>query len=77
MKVCTANRCQQGRAPCPCPQACEVPEPCATTWHPGASSAPHRRHCTASELRAWAAHAAVVLLACAALVFIVKTASNA
>jgi len=23
--ACTANRCHQGRAPCPCPQACELP----------------------------------------------------
>ena len=26
MRACTANACQQGRAPCPCPAACEVPE---------------------------------------------------
>ena len=24
-RACTANRCQQGRTPCPCPQACELP----------------------------------------------------
>lgn len=24
-RACTANRCHQGRAPCPCPQACELP----------------------------------------------------
>lgn len=23
--ACTANRCHQGRTPCPCPQACELP----------------------------------------------------
>lgn len=23
--ACTANRCHQGRAPCPCPTACELP----------------------------------------------------
>lgn len=23
--ACTANRCHQGRAPRPCPQACELP----------------------------------------------------
>lgn len=23
--ACTANRCHQGRMPCPCPQACELP----------------------------------------------------
>ena len=23
-RACTANRCHQGRAPCPCPQACEL-----------------------------------------------------
>ena len=26
MRACNANACQQGRAPCPCPAACEVPE---------------------------------------------------
>ena len=26
MRACNANACQQGRAPCPCPDACEVPE---------------------------------------------------
>lgn len=25
MRACTGH-CQQGRAPCPCPDACEVPE---------------------------------------------------
>lgn len=24
-RICTANRCHQGRTPCPCPQACELP----------------------------------------------------
>lgn len=24
---CTAGACQQGRKPCPCPQACQQPEP--------------------------------------------------
>ena len=23
--ACAANRCHQGRTPCPCPQACELP----------------------------------------------------
>ena len=23
--ACSANRCRQGQAPCPCPQACELP----------------------------------------------------
>lgn len=26
MRACNANACQQGRAHCPCPAACEVPE---------------------------------------------------
>lgn len=26
MRACNSNACQQGRAPCPCPAACEVPE---------------------------------------------------
>jgi len=25
--VCSADQCQQGRAVCPCPTACELPEP--------------------------------------------------
>lgn len=25
--TCSADQCQQGRAPCPCPAACELPEP--------------------------------------------------
>lgn len=25
MNTCTSDRCQQGRAKCPCPQACELP----------------------------------------------------
>lgn len=70
-----AHRCQQGRAPCPCPHACEMPAPCAT-WQPAASTAPPHRPTGATELRALLAHAAVVLLACGALVFIVKTASS-
>lgn len=24
---CSADACQQGRRPCPCPTACEAPEP--------------------------------------------------
>lgn len=24
-RACTADQCQQGRTPCPCPQACELP----------------------------------------------------
>lgn len=27
MTPCTHDRCQQGRAPCPTPQACHMPEP--------------------------------------------------
>jgi hypothetical protein len=30
---CTAQLCQQGRATCPCPQACEVPAPDADPLH--------------------------------------------
>ena len=30
---CTAQLCQQGRAACPCPQACEVPAPDADPLH--------------------------------------------
>ena len=30
---CTAQLCQQGRAACPCPQACEVPAPDAAPLH--------------------------------------------
>lgn len=77
MTSCTAHRCQQGRAPCPCPcpQACEAPEPCPT-WQPAASTAPPYRPTTATHLRALLAHAGVVLLACGALVFIVKTAAS-
>lgn len=26
-RICSADQCQQGRAPCPCPTACELPEP--------------------------------------------------
>lgn len=25
MNTCTSDRCQQGRAKCPCPEACELP----------------------------------------------------
>lgn len=25
MNTCTSDRCQQGRAKCPCPDACELP----------------------------------------------------
>jgi hypothetical protein len=25
-RICSADQCQQGRAPCPCPTACELPE---------------------------------------------------
>jgi hypothetical protein len=25
--ACTAGACQQGRKPCPCPDACQQPEP--------------------------------------------------
>lgn len=24
-RMCSADQCQQGRAPCPCPTACELP----------------------------------------------------
>ena len=24
-RACTADQCHQGRTPCPCPQACELP----------------------------------------------------
>lgn len=30
---CTAQQCHQGRAACPCPQACEVPTPDADPLH--------------------------------------------
>ena len=30
---CTAQLCRQGRAACPCPQACEVPAPDADPLH--------------------------------------------
>ena len=30
---CTAQLCQQGRAACPCPQACELPAPDADPLH--------------------------------------------
>ena len=30
---CTADLCRQGRAACPCPQACEVPAPDADPLH--------------------------------------------
>lgn len=26
-RICSADQCQQGRAACPCPTACELPEP--------------------------------------------------
>lgn len=31
--ACTADLCRQGRAACPCPQACEVPAPDADPLH--------------------------------------------
>ena len=30
---CTADLCRQGRAACPCPQACELPAPDADPLH--------------------------------------------
>lgn len=30
---CTAQLCQQGRAACPCPQACELPAPDSDPLH--------------------------------------------
>ena len=77
MTACHRSQGQPSCAPClcPCPQACELPEPCAT-WQPGASTTPPHRPTPAAHLRALLAHAAVVLLACAALVFIVKTAPS-
>ena len=32
-RACTADQCHQGRAACPCPQACEVPAPDADPLH--------------------------------------------
>ena len=34
MHACTQNQCRQGRAACPCPQACQLPERTATTTRP-------------------------------------------
>ena len=31
MKACHSNACIQGRAPCPTPTACELPEPAHTS----------------------------------------------
>lgn len=42
LSACTADACQQGRAPCPCPQACRVPaeqDPAASRWALATTSA--------------------------------------
>ena len=46
MRSCTSY-CHQGRKPCPCPQACEVPEAGATR--------------TALAITAWFASAAICI----------------
>lgn len=33
-RICSADQCQQGCAACPCPTACEVPEPDALQDEP-------------------------------------------
>jgi len=67
-RICSADQCQQGRAPCPCPTACELPEPMAALG--GMADAPPTR----AEL----AGIALVLLVCVAgVVFLVKTAISA
>lgn len=68
-RICTADQCQQGRAPCPCPTACELPEPLGALGHHLADAPPTR-----AEL----AGIALVLLACVVgVVFLVKTALSA
>lgn len=63
--VCSADQCQQGRAACPCPTACELPEPAHMPADPPATSVER-------------AGIALVLLACfAGAIFAIKTAIGA
>lgn len=56
---CTADLCRQGRAACPCPQACELPAPDADPLH----DEPATRTEIALMCAAIVAVAAVVLFA--------------
>lgn len=68
-RICSADQCQQGRAPCPCPTACELPEPLGALGHHLADAPPTR-----AEL----AGIALVLLVCVAgVAVLVKTALSA
>lgn len=62
-RICSADQCQQGRAPCPCPAACEVPEHAARQQQDEADA---RREIIITAVAALAAAGLVV--------FLVKTA---
>lgn len=70
--ACRADQCRQGRAPCPVPQACEVPLPGAP-HHQGGPSLHDER---ASPLETLGAFAVVVGLAAFA-VWVIVWASSA
>ena len=64
--------CTRTHRVCPCPQACELPERCAT-WAPGASTSSS----PITSARGAVIHLAVTAAAVLAFIFIVKTAAGA
>ena len=58
-RICNADMCRQGHKPCPCPQACEMPE---TTHAPQYSPAITKQGVFAAVLVVLAAMAAVSVI---------------